>query len=61
MRGEPKTQENLRVENEVKILYLQLLKALYVFMESSLLWYDIYSKALKSHGLLVNIYTIGAH
>ena len=56
MRGEPITQENLRVENGIKVLYLRLLKYLYGCMESPLLWYDLYSKTLKSQGFLINPY-----
>ena len=44
----PEHKKNVCVENRVKVLYLQLLKSLYVFMESALLCYDIYSKTLKS-------------
>ena len=47
---------NVRVENGVKIMYLRLLKALYGYMESPLLWYDLYSENLKSQGLLINEY-----
>ena len=34
--------KHVRVDNEVKVLYLRLLKALYGCMEYALLWYDIY-------------------
>ena len=50
----PKHEENVRVKNGVNILYLQLLKDLYVYMESELLWYGLYSKTLESHGFAVN-------
>ena len=49
-------KENVRVNNGVKVLYLQLLKDLYGFMESAILWYGLYSKTLKSQGFLVNPY-----
>ena len=52
----PKHKKNVRVENGVKVLYLRLIKALYGCMESALLWYDLYSKTLKSQGLLINPY-----
>ena len=52
----PKHKNNGHVENGLKVLYLQLLKYLYGCMESSLLRYDLYSKTLKSHGLVVNPY-----
>ena len=43
----PEHTKNVRVENGVKVLYLQLLKGLYGCIESSLLWYDLYTKTLK--------------
>ena len=52
----PKQKGNVRVKNGVKVLYLHLLKVLYGCMESALLWYDIYSKTLKSQGFLINPY-----
>ena len=52
----PKHKKNVRVDNGVKVLYLRLLKALYGCMESALLWYDLYSKTLKSQGFLINPY-----
>ena len=44
------------VENGVKVLYLRLLKALYICMEYAILWYDLYSKTLKPQGFLINPY-----
>ena len=38
------------------MLYIRLLKALYLFMGSAILWYDIYSKTFKSHESAVNPY-----
>ena len=38
----PKHKKNVRVENGVKVLYLQLLKALYGCMEYAILCYDLY-------------------
>ena len=52
----PEQKKNIRVENGVKVLYLRLIKALYGCMEYALLWYDLYSKTLKSQGLLINPY-----
>ena len=43
----PEYRNNVRVENCVKLLYLQILKALYGCMESELLWYDLCTKTLK--------------
>ena len=52
----PEHKKNVRVENGVKLLYLNLLKELYGCMDSALLWYDIYSKTLKPQGFLINPY-----
>ena len=52
----PKHKENVRVKNGVKVLYLKIMRALYVCMESEILWYDIYSKNRKARGFLVNTY-----
>ena len=56
MQDEPQTQENVRVENLVKVIYILLMKALYGCMESALMLYDLYSKTLKSQVLLINTY-----
>ena len=40
----------------MKVLYILPLKDLYDLMESELLLYDIYTKTLKSHGSVVNLY-----
>ena len=52
----PEKKKNVRVGNEVKVIQLQLMKALYGCMESTLLWYDKYPKNFKSHGFMVNTY-----
>ena len=52
----PGHKKNVRVENGVKVLHLRLPKALYGCMESALLFYDLYSKTIKSQGLLINPY-----
>ena len=38
----PEHKNNRCVDNGVKVLYLQLLKYMYVCMESALLWYVLY-------------------
>ena len=38
----PKHKKHVHVENGVKVLYLRLMKYLYVCMESALMWYDLY-------------------
>ena len=52
----PEHMNNVRVENNIKVLYLRLLQALYGCMESALLWHDLCTKTLKLHGFLVNPY-----
>ena len=52
----PKHKKNVSVETGLKLLYLRLLKSLYGYMEYTLLWCDLYSKTLKSHGFLINPY-----
>ena len=49
-------KKNVRVENAVKVLYIQLLKVIYGCMDYVLLWYYLYSKNLKSHGFMFNPY-----
>ena len=52
----PKHKKNVCVENGVKVLYLRLLKALHGCMQYALMWCDLYSKTLKSHGFPINPY-----
>ena len=52
----PEHRKNVSVENFVKVLYPQLLEYLYGCIESALLWYDLYTNNLKSHGFMVNTY-----
>ena len=52
----PEHKKTLSVENGVKVLYLRLLKALYVCMESALICYHLYSKTIKPQGFLINPY-----
>ena len=40
----PEHTKNIRTENWLKVLQVQLLKTLYGSMESELLWYNIYKK-----------------
>ena len=46
----------VRYENGKKVLYLQLLKALYGCMESVLLWHNLYISTLHSMGFKLNPY-----
>ena len=43
-------------ENGKKVLYLQLLKALYGCVQSALLWYDLFTNTLKVDGFVLNPY-----
>ena len=51
---DPEHKKNVCVENGLTVIYLQPPKAMYGCMESALLWYDLYSKTMKSHGFTVN-------
>ena len=44
------------MENNKKILYLRLLKALYGCVKSALLWYELFSTTLKDMGFVLNPY-----
>ena len=43
-------------ENGKKVLYLQILKALYGMIESALLWYQLFSSVLTEQGFMLNPY-----
>ena len=44
------------MENGLKVVYLQVLKALYGSKDSSLLCYNMYTKTLKSLGFIINTF-----
>jgi hypothetical protein len=46
------------IENGVKVLYQQLLKALYGCVQSALLWYELFSGTLKEMGFELNPYNL---
>ena len=50
----PKHRKHLRVDNWVKVLYLQLLNAQYGCMYSAILWYDLYSNTPEPQEFLIN-------
>jgi len=50
----PEIKEDMRFENGKKVLYVQILKALYGMIESALLWYELFSTVLKEEGFEVN-------
>ena len=49
-------KQYVSIENGKKVLYLQLLKALYGFLRSALLWYELYSSKLQGMGFVLNPY-----
>jgi len=50
----PEYKADVRYENGKKVLYVQILKALYGMIESALLWYGLYVTVLKEEGFVVN-------
>ena len=49
-------KEYVTLEKGKKVLYVQLLKALYGCLRSALLWYELYTTKLKSMGFELNPY-----
>ena len=52
----PEYLEDVRIENGKKVLYVQILRALYGMIESALLWYSLYVGVLQDEGFVVNPY-----
>lgn len=52
----PEFLPDVRYENGKKVLYVQILKALYGMIESALLWYSLYVDVLEKEGFEVNPY-----
>jgi hypothetical protein len=46
----------VNIENNKKVLYLQLMKAFYGCVRSALLWYELFSPALQPMGFVLNPY-----
>ena len=44
----------VEIVNGKKVLYLQLLKALYGCVQSALLWYELFSSTLEKEGFVIN-------
>ena len=53
---DPSLAEFVTYENGVKVLYVQLDKALYGCVQSALLWYELYSSTLIDMGFEINPY-----
>jgi len=54
----PKYENFVVIENGKKVLYLQLLKALYGCVQSALLWYDLFTNTLVQIGFKLNPYDL---
>jgi len=55
-RVNPKYDKFVVIENGKKVLYLQLLKALYGCVQSALLWYNLFTNPLVRMGFKLNLY-----
>jgi hypothetical protein len=55
---DPTLAQYVMIEKGKKVLYVQLDKALYVCVESALLWYELYSNTLKDMGFQLNPYNL---
>jgi hypothetical protein len=51
-----KYAEFVAIENNKKVLYLRLLKALYGCVRSALLWYELFNNTLEGLGFALNPY-----
>ena len=49
-------REHLVKEGKQKVLYVQLMKALYGCVKSALLWYRLYTEVLQDMGFILNPY-----
>ena len=47
---------HVRTEHGRKVLYVQILRALYGCIRSGLLWYNLFTKTLKGQGFKLNEY-----
>jgi hypothetical protein len=54
----PKYEKFVVIENGKKVLYLQLLKALYGCVQSALLWYNLFTNTLVRMGFKLNPYDL---
>ena len=52
----PEYKEHVRVVNGKKVLYVQVLQAIYGCIESALLWYNFYATTLEKEGFKINPY-----
>ena len=54
----PEYLPHVRYEGRTKVLYLQVLRAIYGCLESALLWYNLYSSTLQKMGFTLNPYDL---
>ena len=52
----PEYGNDVRIEHGIKVLYVQILRALYGMIESALLWYTLYTEVLHKEGFVINPY-----
>ena len=52
----PEFINDVQQEGKKKVLYLRVLKSLYVCIESALLWYNLYKDNLEKGGFILNPY-----
>ena len=55
-RVNPEFQKHVLIERGRKVLYLQVLRALYGCIRSALLWYNLFSQTLEKEGYVINPY-----
>ena len=54
----PEYLPHVRYEGKTKVLYLRVLRAIYGCLETSLLWYNLYSTTLQKMGFELNPYDL---
>ena len=52
----PEHLKNVSYENSKKVLYLEVLQAIYGCIKSTLRWYELYSETLSKEGFVINPY-----
>ena len=52
----PEHLKNVTIENGKKVLYMEVLQAIYGCIESALRWYELYSETLSKEGFKINPY-----
>ena len=55
---DPGLEDFVAVENGKRVLYMQLIKALYGCVQSALLWYKLFSSTLEGLGFVLNPYDL---